>query len=147
MATCIGVVLFCVTFDGKLDTLAIRLGIIEIFVIGLPLMIFVVIVLTKWIKPNFYWKGDCVYQLEFKGNIDEITITLHRMGLMLTKKNENLYFFSLGFLRGKNEILLIKDYGRYCVLICSARYYEVLIKCLELKEVQLPTKGLLKNLN
>ena len=94
------------------------------------------IIIARFVENTFNLKlrttNSEYHELNFQGNIDQLTLALYNSGLVLEKLKQNYYWFRTDNLIFIQSYFLVRDHKKYCTILVKAKDIKPLSHYLEL---------------
>jgi hypothetical protein len=83
------------------------------------------IIIARFVENTFNLKSRTTnseyHELNFQGNIDQLTLALYNSGLVLEKFKQNYYWFRTDNLIFIQSYFLVRDHKKYCTILVKAK--------------------------
>ena len=105
------------------------------------------IIIARFVENTFNLKTHATnteyHELNFQGNIDQLTLALYNSGLVLEKAEQNNYWFRTDNVIFIQSYFLVKDHKEYCAILLKKMDIKPLSRYLKLNYLtnQLNNKG------
>ena len=94
------------------------------------------IIIARFVENTFNLKlrttNSEYHELNFQGNIDQLTLALYNSGLVLEKLKQNYYWFRTDNLIFIQSYFLVRDHKKYCTILVKVKDIKPLSHYLEL---------------